>query len=105
MCGWLAANAGVDCPLHFSRFIPQHRLTYLPPTPVDTLLAARQLAKAEGLRYVYVGNAPGTPDVQDTVCPSCGKVVIARSTYAVLGRYLKDGRCAFCRALIPGVWS
>lgn len=105
MCGWLVANVGVDCPLHFSRFIPMHKLTYLPHTPLETLLEARRIAQAEGLRYVYVGNVPGTPDVQDTVCPSCGKVVIQRSTYAILARHLNEGCCAFCKTPIPGVWS
>ncbi|MCJ7544958.1 MAG: AmmeMemoRadiSam system radical SAM enzyme, partial [Phycisphaerae bacterium] len=106
MCGWLAAKLGPDCPLHFSRFIPMHKLTYLPPTPADTLLEARRIAQAEGLRYVYVGNIPGTPDVQNTRCPHCGKVVVERSTYAVLARYLEEaGHCAFCQTTVPGVWS
>ena len=38
MCDWLLANLGPDYPLHFSRFHPAHKLTHLPPTPVDTLL-------------------------------------------------------------------
>lgn len=38
MCGWLVAHLGVDQPLHFSRFHPQHKLTHLAPTPVDFLV-------------------------------------------------------------------
>ena len=105
MCGWLVENLGPDCPLHFSRFLPMHKLTYLSPTPLETLLEARRIAQSEGLHYVYVGNVPGTPDVQNTFCPSCGKVVVERSTYAVLARHLDGGRCVFCRTTVPGVWS
>ena len=32
----------------------------LDPTPRDTLLRAAEIGKEEGLRYVYVGNLPGT---------------------------------------------
>lgn len=105
MCGWLAAKMGPDTPLHFSRFMPMHKLTYLALTPVEVLLEARRIAQAEGLRYVYVGNVPGTPDVENTFCPGCGKAVIERSTYAILSRRLDGGRCGFCRTAIPGVWS
>jgi pyruvate formate lyase activating enzyme len=105
MCGWLVSHAGVDCPLHFSRFSPMHKLTYLPPTPLGTLLEARQAAMAEGLRYVYVGNVPGTPEVEDTVCPNCRKTIVQRSTFAVLSLAIESGRCKFCQTPIPGVWT
>jgi len=32
----------------------------LPPTPVETLDRARQVALEEGVRYVYIGNVMGT---------------------------------------------
>ncbi|MGA2266159.1 MAG: AmmeMemoRadiSam system radical SAM enzyme [Phycisphaerae bacterium] len=105
MCGWLADNLGPDCPLHFSRFMPMHKLTYLPPTPLETLLEARQQALAAGLHYVYVGNVPGTPDVENTFCPNCHKVVVERDAYAVLGVSIEAGRCKFCHTIIPGVWT
>ena len=105
MCGWLAANLGPDCPLHFSRFTPMHKLTYLPYTPLGTLLEARRIAQAEGLHYVYVGNVPGTPDVEDTTCPACHKVIVQRRTYAVTSLDIQAGRCRFCGATIAGVWS
>ena len=38
MCDWMVENLGPDCPLHFSRFHPQHKLTHLPPTPIDVLV-------------------------------------------------------------------
>lgn len=105
MCGWLVKNLGPDYPLHFSRFYPMHKLTYLSPTPVDVLLQARLAAMAEGLHYVYVGNVPGQPDVQNTICPTCKKAVVERNVFTVTGLHLKDGKCGFCDAKIAGVWS
>jgi len=46
-------------PLHLSRFHPQYKLDHLPPTPVNLLLQAREVARAEGLVYVYLGNLRG----------------------------------------------
>ena len=104
MCGWLLNNLGPDCPLHFSRFTPMHKLTYLPPTPSDILLQARQAAISLGLRYVYVGNVPGLADVQDTFCPKCGKAVVKRNIFTVTAFNIDSGKCKFCGEPIPGVW-
>ena len=62
MCGWIAKELGPDRPLHFSRFHPAHKLMHLTPTPVETLVKARDAARDEGLRYVYIGNVPGLED-------------------------------------------
>lgn len=56
MCRWLVANGLAKTPLHFSRFFPRYKMLDLPPTPVQTLRAARQIALDEGLQYVYLGN-------------------------------------------------
>ena len=105
MCGWLLDNVGPDCPLHFSRFTPMHKLTHLPPTPLAVLLEARKQAMALGLRYVYVGNVPGEPEVEDTFCPKCKKAVIRRQVFSVTEMNLDSGRCKFCQTPIAGVWS
>ena len=56
MCRWLADNGLAEAPLHFSRFFPRYRMNDIPPTPLRTLQAARQVAREEGLRNVYLGN-------------------------------------------------
>ena len=56
MCRWLVENGLADAPLHFSRFFPRYKMQNLPPTPVQTLRTARQIALDEGLRHVYLGN-------------------------------------------------
>ena len=105
MCGWIAKALGPDQVLHFSRFHPQHKLTHLPPTPVDTLVKARDVARAEGLRFVYVGNVPGLEDAGTTWCPNCKKAVVERDIFAVKRLAIADGKCRFCGAKIAGVWS
>lgn len=89
---WVA-GISTDIPLHFSRYHPDHKLTE-PPTPAETLLAAREMA-LEKLDYVYIGNVWGG-NGEDTVCPSCGETVIARAGFAVSRVSVKDGKCEFC---------
>ncbi|MFH1201792.1 MAG: AmmeMemoRadiSam system radical SAM enzyme [Candidatus Omnitrophota bacterium] len=54
LVNWVYENLGRDVPLHFSRYFPCYKMT-LPPTPVETLKRAHQIAK-EKLKYVYLGN-------------------------------------------------
>ena len=56
MCRWLVDNGLADAPLHFSRFFPRYKMNDIPPTPLHTLQAAKQVALEEGLRNVYLGN-------------------------------------------------
>jgi len=93
---WVA-GLGRDVPLHFSRYHPDYKLTE-PPTPAETLVKAREMAQQK-LDYVYVGNLFGSAG-EDTVCPSCGKVVVARRGFAVSRVSVKEGRCEYCGAEI-----
>jgi len=105
LCGWMAANLGKDTPLHFSRFFPRYKMKHLPPTPLKTLLKARDIAKAEGLEFVYIGNVAAR-DGGDTSCPACGKLLVERAGYAVLKNVVeKDGKCPFCGRAIYGLWK
>ena len=56
MCQWMADNGMHDTPLHFSRFFPHYRMRDIPPTPIETLRQARQIAHEERVRNVYLGN-------------------------------------------------
>ncbi|MCL5098521.1 MAG: AmmeMemoRadiSam system radical SAM enzyme [Candidatus Omnitrophica bacterium] len=105
MCDWLAKNIGPDQPLHFSRFTPQHKLTHLPLTPIDTLVQARSIARASGLNYVYIGNVLELPDAETTFCPHCKRAIVERDIFAVTKLEIQDGACKFCQTKIPGVWS
>ena len=104
MCRWILGELGPDVPVHFTRFYPQYRLRNLPPTPVSTLRAAREIALEEGLHFVYVGNVPGDPG-ENTYCPNCHTVLIRRVGFEILENNLRNGRCPKCGTLIPGVWN
>ncbi|MDD4956021.1 MAG: AmmeMemoRadiSam system radical SAM enzyme [Candidatus Omnitrophica bacterium] len=104
MAKWIRDELGPDVPLHFSRFWPQYKLRYLNPTPVDTLRKARDIAREEGLFFVYIGNVPD-PGAEDTICPGCGKTVIRRMGYKVLGNDVGSGRCKYCGTSISGIWK
>lgn len=101
---WVVNHLGSDVPLHFSRFWPQHQLRNLPPTPENTLNFAWQIAKDQGLNYVYVGNVPGHPG-NNTYCPACKNMLIERRGYAVLQNHIRNGNCVFCNEKIPGIWK
>ena len=101
---WVKDNLGPDVPLHFSRFFPQHRLQNLPPTPPDTLQRAKQIAEAEGIRYVYLGNV-SEQETSNTYCPACRTLLIRRSGYAMLENNLRQGRCPKCNQEIYGIWN
>lgn len=104
MCRWLSDNGFKDTPLHFSRFYPTYKLEQLPPTPVDILNNASQIAKEEGMNYVYTGNAPGN-EISDTKCPSCKSTLVGRQGYRITANNVKDGKCSKCGNTIKGVWS
>jgi pyruvate formate lyase activating enzyme len=105
MCGWLVEHLGPDYPLHFSRFHPQHKLTHLPPTPVEVLAEARDIARSAGLHYVYVGNCREVDDAETTYCPGCRRAVVERNVYRVAAVRLDGGKCDSCGTPIAGVWS
>jgi pyruvate formate lyase activating enzyme len=101
---WVLDSLGPDVPLHFSRFHPDYQLTNLPPTPIETLEAARQNALDIGLHYVYLGNVPGH-EGNHTYCPGCGQRIVERAGMATLAMNIVDGRCGYCDRPIAGVWS
>ncbi len=104
MCDWLFENGFRDVPLHFSRFHPSYKLTQLPPTPVSTLETAKETALKAGIRFVYIGNVPGS-SASDTYCPECGGIVIERKGFRITKNNLDNGKCGACGEIIPGVWE
>ena len=59
MCSWLRENGFSDTPLHLSRFFPRYQLQQgYAHTPVSTLRKAKEIAREEGIRHVYLGNLP-----------------------------------------------
>lgn len=101
---WIKTNLGNEIPLHFSRFFPKYKLRNLPPTPPKTLDTAYEIAKEEGMHYVYIGNILSEKG-QNTYCPACNNLLIERSGYTILQNALKEGGCPKCGKKIYGVWK
>jgi pyruvate formate lyase activating enzyme len=101
---WIVSEVGQDVPIHFTRFHPDYKLLNLPPTPIETLEQAREIAMSKGIHYAFVGNVPGNPG-NNTYCPKCGKAVIKRSGMFTTEIHLKNGKCEFCNYPIAGVWK
>lgn len=104
MCQWIRRNLGSDQPLHFSRFVPMYKMKDLPRTPLDTLERCREIALAEGLRHVYLGNV-SPHEGNHTYCHSCKKPVIKRLGFTITDRAIRNGRCGHCGRALPGVWK
>jgi pyruvate formate lyase activating enzyme len=121
MCEWIAEELGPDVPLHFSAFHPDFKLTDRGPTPISSLLAAYDIARQAGIRYIYTGNVIDQQR-QHTYCPGCGRAVIERNGYDILSYAIEvgrlsnssyeGGRCMFCHMPIagrfadaPGTWG
>ncbi|MEM1666219.1 MAG: radical SAM protein [Nitrososphaerota archaeon] len=91
---------GEDVPLHINRYYPAHKYA-APPTPLEKLLTAKKMAQEAGVKFVYIGNV-GLPELESTCCPTCGKLLIARSGYEVLSYNLNnDNRCPRCNTPVP----
>ena len=104
LCQWVHDQLGPDIPLHFSRFFPQYRLQHLPPTPVETLYRAKQIAESAGMHFIYVGNILDDESAK-TVCPACQTVLIRRRGFKVLENNMRGGACPKCEKRIYGIWN
>src|SRR5690606_23399766 len=93
--------------LHFSAFHPDFRMLDRGATDPQMLVAAYDIARSEGLQYVYVGNLRDVAR-QSTFCHQCQRVLIEREGYRLGNCTIQgdtadgSGRCRNCQALIPG---
>lgn len=101
------ASVSRDIPWHVTAFHPDYKLTGPPPTTAAQLIRAAEIGAAEGLRFVYAGNAPGrVGHWEDTRCPRCHETVISRHGFCVRAYGLSaDGKCPKCGTAIPGLWA
>ncbi|MFG1519614.1 MAG: AmmeMemoRadiSam system radical SAM enzyme [Thermoplasmataceae archaeon] len=88
--------AGYEIPVSFLRFHPDYKMNNLPVTPLETLVAHRNLALDLGIKFVYLGNVPGS-GYEDTTCPGCGNIVARRLGFRTYDVHVdKNGKCEFC---------
>ena len=102
LANFIAQELGTETPWHVSRFHPTYRLTDRGPTPVETLMRAREIGTAAGLPFVYTGNIPGHGG-ENTICPGCGETAISRRGFQITQNRLEKGRCSGCATPIQGI--
>jgi pyruvate formate lyase activating enzyme len=62
---WIRDHLGADSPWHITRFFPAYKLNHLPQTPADIMWRAHDVARAAGLRNVYVYDDKGCDCASD----------------------------------------
>ncbi len=102
---WVMDNLGPDVPLHFTAFHPDWKMLDKTNTPPATLTRARDIALANGLRYVYTGNVHDQRG-GSTYCHACGEILVARDWYELSHWQLTDdGCCRNCGTSCAGVFD
>ena len=96
-----------DIPWHVTAFHKDYKMTDPENTRPEDLMRAADIGKKAGLRYIYAGNLPGkVGDLENTYCPSCHALLIARCGYLITGYFLtREGSCQSCGTVIPGHWA
>jgi len=93
-------EAGVETPLHFTRYYPAYKFSN-PPTKIEVLEEAYEMARKAGVRYPYIGNVPGHK-YENTYCPECGETLVKRFGYTVVKyKITPEKRCPKCRQRVP----
>jgi pyruvate formate lyase activating enzyme len=100
------ASVSPDIPWHVTAFHQDYHMTEPDNTEAKKLVRAAEIGFASGLHFVYAGNLPGmTGRFENTLCPSCGAVLIKRRGYTILANNLQNGSCSSCHTAIPGIWT
>jgi len=99
---WVHDNLGENTPMHFTRFHPMYKMSNLYPTPLHTLERAYDIAKEEGMKFVYLGNVMGHR-YENTYCPECNALLISRRGFRAVVN-MKDNRCPRCGEKLPIVY-
>ncbi len=97
------AQLDINIPWHISAFRPGNKWTHLPSTAKETLIKAREIAKAAGLNFVYTGNVMNQ-EGETTYCPSCNLDIIKRRGYRVIETKITDSTCNRCKTKVAGIW-
>jgi pyruvate formate lyase activating enzyme len=93
-------EVGPETPLHFTRYYPAYKF-YNPPTRVETLERAHEMAKKAGVLYPYLGNVRGH-GYENTYCPNCEELLIKRLGYTIVHYNITDRKkCPKCGQSIP----
>lgn len=105
MTTWVVEHLGPNVPMHFTAFHPDWKMRDIARTPTSTLSRAREIARANGVRYAYTGNV-SDPQGSSTWCHHCGELLIERDWHRLGHWGLNElGGCAACGTAVPGVFT
>jgi pyruvate formate lyase activating enzyme len=118
----LTKRPNKDVPVHIFLFQPFHQLSHLPKQSLAKIMEAKRIARESGIESPYLAGVTGGMH-QNTYCPLCGTLLIARTsqevaekiiakgeevsrfcpTYAQINKRISSPRCPSCSANIPVV--
>ncbi len=98
MMKWISYELGKETIFHISRYSPMYRMN-IHSTPITILKRLYDIA-SHYLDYVYVGNVSLPSGGKNTMCPSCGKLLIRREGYFIEITGVDGGRCTGCDHLV-----
>ncbi len=97
---WIKKNLGKNTPFHLLRFFPTPEMPSPKQTKFSTLKKIYEIAKEEGLNYVYIGNTEN-PEYNNTYCPNCNELLIERFLMNTTKINLtNDNKCERCNEKI-----
>ncbi len=101
------ASVSPDIPWHVTAFHKDYRMNDPANTTPEMLMAAAEIGRGNGLRYVYAGNLPGrVGDLENTRCHACQALLVERYGYFIQDyRLTPAGACPDCGTSIPGRWG
>lgn len=109
MTQWIVENLGPDVPVHFTAFHPDWKMQDKLRTPPETLFRAYNIARKNGIRYVYTGNIHDER-TGSSYCHNCSNKLIGRDWHELTtwnisfeGNY--RGNCAKCGESVSGVFE
>lgn len=102
MTQWGMTHLGPEVPWHFTAFHPDYKLDKIPPTSLQTLLQACEIARNNGFFFVYSGNVHDKKS-SSTFCHQCGELLVGRDWYELSEWNLSaSGHCLSCGTKCPG---
>jgi pyruvate formate lyase activating enzyme len=101
------AGVSPDIPWHVTAFHKDYRMHDPADTTPEMLMAAAEIGRRNGLRYIYAGNLPGrVGDLEHTRCHACRALLVERFGYFIGSyRLTPEGACPDCGTQIPGRWG
>ncbi len=102
MARFIDEELGAHIPWHLSAFYPDNQMLSYSATSTESLLNAFEIAKTQGLYYVYFGNVPF---LNETRCPSCDTLLVQRRDEEIFENNIEQSSCPHCHRSVKGVWN